>query len=290
MKTTRKYLALLFAVAFATALICLAPLRTALELNVCEGYELMKGLLFSIGKAGAMWNDQPPFHTSLLGILFRLFGPSAYVARLLQVAFAALLVWSLFKVMQEHSGLLGAAGGTILLVSTPPFIQLSCAVMLELPAMALAITSLLAWRRYVAGRSNLWLAASGSLMGFALQTKLTAALFLPVFLMEYLVWCSKAPIRLSEDNAERQPGARFINLKRQDVKSGIGRNLSRPPIIWLVSILTVVGLVYWISSERWDVFGNRIFPPERVLRMLIPVLTPADCYMRLRPCFLLLLG
>ena len=99
MKWLRKSLDCVIPIAFAAALIGLAPLRTGFELSTCEGYELMKGFLFSLGywHSDALWNDQPPLHTFMLGILFRLFGPSAYAARLLQVVFSALLVWSVQK-------------------------------------------------------------------------------------------------------------------------------------------------------------------------------------------------
>ncbi len=59
--------------------LCLkAPLRTALEFGGDEGYELMKGFLVSLGHPlyREVWNDQPPLHTELLTLLFRLFGPS----------------------------------------------------------------------------------------------------------------------------------------------------------------------------------------------------------------------
>src|SRR5438034_182075 len=110
MKGSVRYFDLLIPITFATALCCLAPLRTAFELNVCEGWEMMKGFLFSLGYAPSkeMWNDQPPLHTFFLGILFRILGPTAYVARLLQVAFATLLVWSLYKVVQKQIGRFGA--------------------------------------------------------------------------------------------------------------------------------------------------------------------------------------
>jgi 4-amino-4-deoxy-L-arabinose transferase-like glycosyltransferase len=129
----------------------------------------MKGFLFSLGywHSRELWNDQPPFHTFLLSLLFCIFGPSAYTARLLQVAFATLLVCSLHKVLHKQTGRIWAIAGILLLVSSSPFIQLSSAAMIELPAMALALAlaSFLGWRQYAETLKRRWLVLSGCAMG-----------------------------------------------------------------------------------------------------------------------------
>src|SRR5579859_5817859 len=64
------------------ALLCLvAPLGTAFQFGPDEGYEFMKAFLVSVGHPlySEIWNDQPPLHTEILALLFRLFGPSALV-------------------------------------------------------------------------------------------------------------------------------------------------------------------------------------------------------------------
>jgi len=79
---------------FGTVLCLMVPLRTALEFGADEGYELMKAFLVSLGHPlyREVWNDQPPLHTELLALLFRVFGASAYVGRLLSVGFAMALL------------------------------------------------------------------------------------------------------------------------------------------------------------------------------------------------------
>jgi len=174
---------------FGTVLCLIAPLRTALEFGGDEGYELIKGFLVGLGHPlyREVWNDQPPLHTELMGLLFRLFGPSAYVGRLLSVGFAMLLVGSLYKIVSNQSCRVGGLLAVALLMSSSFFLQLSVSVMIELPAMALALASVWAWSRYFAGKGRRCLIFSGVLFGCALQVKLTAAIFVPAFLIEYVV-------------------------------------------------------------------------------------------------------
>ncbi len=129
-------------IGFGIVLWMRAPLRTALEFGGDEGYELMKGFLVSLGHPlyREVWNDQPPLHTELLALLFRIFGPSAYVARLLSVGFAMALVAALYRMVTDHSGRVAGLIALALLVSSSSFVQLCVSVMIELPAMALALT------------------------------------------------------------------------------------------------------------------------------------------------------
>jgi dolichyl-phosphate-mannose-protein mannosyltransferase len=175
-------------VGFGVILCLAAPLRTALEFGGDEGYELMKAFLVSLGHPlyRELWNDQPPLHTELLALLFRVFGPSAFVGRLLAVGFAMLLVASLFQVVRNHSGRLAGLVAVGLLVSSSVFIHLSVSVMIELPAMALAMAAVWASTAYYAGKGKHWLVFSGVIFGCALQVKLTAVLFLPALAAEYL--------------------------------------------------------------------------------------------------------
>jgi hypothetical protein len=82
---------------FAAALMIVAPLGRAFQFGSDEGFELMKGWLVSMGHPlySQIWNDQPPLHTEFLGLVFRVFGPSAFAARCLSVAFSIALVASL---------------------------------------------------------------------------------------------------------------------------------------------------------------------------------------------------
>lgn len=176
-------------IGFGVLLFLIAPLRATLEFGVDEGYELMKAFLVSLGHPlyREIWNDHPPLHTEMVAALFRIFGPSAYVARLLSLSFATLLVGSLYKLVSYKSGRLAGLVAVGLLLSSAYFLQLSVSVMLEVPAMALATTSVLAWFKYTLSKKTYWLVLSGALFACALQIKFTAAIFLPALCVEYLI-------------------------------------------------------------------------------------------------------
>jgi len=270
MHLLRRYLNLLIAVAFGATLIVLAPLGTAFELGSCEGYELMKGTLFSLGYGPReMWNDQPPFHTFLLGVLFRAMGPSVYWARLLQVAFASLLVSCFYGVLHRQTDRVGAVAGVLLLVSTPPFLKLSAAVIIELPAMALAIASFLAWRHYVEKHRTIWLAVSACLMGVALQTKLTAVLFLPAMLTDYLLWRNR---QVSFSSAAPTVSRERERNSRHGLKCLLARlpgafrpflclpcSKKKPVLIWLMSLAAVFTLIALAFGESMHIFWKSHF-------------------------------
>ncbi len=173
---------------FGTILFFAVPLQTALELSGDEGYELMKALLVSRDYPLylSVWSDQPPVFTELLALLFRVFGASAFVGRLLILCFAMTLVWMLWKLVSNSFGLAAGLIATALLVSSSTFLQQSVAPMTELPATTLALASLLSASRYDTTRRMRWLALSGVLFGCALQVKLTSAIFLPAMGVAYL--------------------------------------------------------------------------------------------------------
>ncbi len=173
---------------FGVTLCLCVPLRTALEFGGDEGYELMKGFLVSLGHPlyREVWNDQPPLHTELLALLFGLFDASAGVGRGLSVGFAMVLVAALYRLVSERSGRVAGLVAVGLLVASSSFLQLSVSVMLELPAMALALAAVWAGSNYFAGTGRRWLVFSGVLFGCALQVKLTAAIFLPALAAEFL--------------------------------------------------------------------------------------------------------
>ena len=196
-RTTDRALEWLVPTAFGVVLCLVVPLRTGLQFGGDEGYELMKAFLISLGHPlySEIWNDQPPLHTELLALLFTLFGPTAYVARLLSVGFAVMFVAVLYRLVRRESGRTTGLVAVGLLVSSAFFLQLSVSVMLELPAMAVALAAVLGWRKYFSGEGKCWLMLSGVLFGCALQVKLTAGIFAPALIVDYFVrqtsWYSK---------------------------------------------------------------------------------------------------
>ncbi len=173
---------------FGAVLFLAVPLRTALELSTDEGYELMKAMLVSRGHPlyASVWSDHPPVFTQLLALLFRTFEPSAYVGRLLILCFAVALVWTLSKLVSRSFGWVGGLTATVLIASSSTFLEQSVAPMIELPAITLALASVLAASAYCSTRRLAWLVLSGALFGCALQVKLTSATLLPALTVAYL--------------------------------------------------------------------------------------------------------
>ncbi len=173
--------------AFGLALCIVAPLGSALQFGSDEGFELMKAFLVSQGHPlyTEIWNDQPPFHTEIVAALFRLFGPSAGAARLLSVVFAVVYLSSIYGLAASRSGRVAGLLAVLLAGASPVFIRLSVSVMLELPAMALALASLWMLLKYCDTGSRGWLLLSGLLFGCALQVKFTAAIFVPALAAQF---------------------------------------------------------------------------------------------------------
>lgn len=181
--------------AFGLALILLTPWPTALQFGQDEGFELMKAWLVSRGHPlyGAFWNDQPPLHTEILALLFRLFGPSAGMGRLLSLGFAMLLVAALHHLVRRNANRTAGWVAVLLLTSSSGFVELSLSTMLELPAFALGLASVWSWTRWEDVRARKWLVLSGVLLALALQVKLTAALWLPGLLAVWLMAENPSP-------------------------------------------------------------------------------------------------
>lgn len=185
-----------WALAFAAALCLLIPIGGAFQLGEDEGIELMKAYLCSSGYSlyERIWNDQPPLHTAILSGLFSVFGPSVLAARMLALGIGSLLVGVLYELVRRKSGHLAAIVTLVVFLSWHDAMPLMISVMLEPAAMAFALLSCLL-AQIANDRTNsdyggvqrsrrvlLFIAVSGGAMGLALQTKLTAGLFVPALL------------------------------------------------------------------------------------------------------------
>lgn len=165
------------------------PLRHAVKIGADEGFELLKGMMVARGfhLYIPLWNDQPPLHTLIVAGTFRLLGPSAFVARLVTVAFALLLLFSLVFLICRAEGSRTALLSALLLFCAPWFLILATSAMLELPAVAAGYCSaavLLCPARFPSQRRVF---ASGLIFGVALMIKLTAALLAPGILVSMFV-------------------------------------------------------------------------------------------------------
>lgn len=146
----------------------------------------MKGLLWERGFSSyaQVWNDQPPLFTAILGICFKLFGPTIGNARALAAFFGVSLLAAITVLVNRRAGPLAAAVALFCLLAAPHVLELSLSVMLEVPAIGTALWAFWPVFRWHQSRESAWLALSGVLMAAALQMKLTAAIAMPALAVE----------------------------------------------------------------------------------------------------------
>jgi 4-amino-4-deoxy-L-arabinose transferase-like glycosyltransferase len=168
--------------------ICFMPLEQAFRFDNDEGLELIKASLYSEGFSlyTQIWNDQPPLLTVLLSHWFDLFGKSIFAGRLLILSFSTMLIWSFCQTLRLSLGSLSALVGTLLLVLSYQFLQLSVSVMFGLPALALAMLSVYTLMLHKRKPHKGLIVASGGLLALSLQTKLFTIFIIPLLIFELL--------------------------------------------------------------------------------------------------------
>ncbi len=168
---------------------CWSTIGSGFQLGGDEHYEVTKSFLWSEGFKlyHEIWNDQPPLLTVLQGSLFKGFGVYAVLARGLALAFGALLAAGLFRLVRKSLGVPAAFGALFSLLAAPHVFELSLSPMSEVPAFAVGLGALGAIRRWDKDGRGVWLAISGLILAFALEIKLTAALFAPALGLELAI-------------------------------------------------------------------------------------------------------
>lgn len=161
-----------------------------IEIGGDEYFAVNKALLWTRGYSlySQIWDNQPPFHTMLLGVAFKYLGTSIGVARFLSACFGFLLILALFLIVKKRCGTIASIIAVFVLITAPYMFGLTVSVMPELPAMTTALWS--AWSLFLwaeNGRPR-WLVLSGALMASALQFKLTAAILIPPILIELFLF------------------------------------------------------------------------------------------------------
>jgi len=193
------------------------PIRTTVQIGADEGFELAKATLCLNGYKlySDVWCDHPPLHTSLITEAVKYINSSVAGPRLVTIGFAALLIASVFLIAFRlgsltvvghgvltappphsdriglgavrtprptinESGLLCGVITTVLLIASPGFLELSSSCMMEIPALAPAVTALcvLFWNG-----SRSWYIGpviAGLLFGISLEMKILGLLLYPV--------------------------------------------------------------------------------------------------------------
>jgi hypothetical protein len=163
--------------------------RSRFQFDNDEGVFLMQGMLFERGYAlyDPVWMDQTPLLPALLAAGFRIAGYKVGLARLLIAGFSSLLIGGVFHFLRRGPGLWAAVAGTVILFFSPLYLVLSVSVMNGLPAIALAVLSLVALDRWHRSEDPAALALSGFLMALSVSIKLFTAFLIPLYCAGLLV-------------------------------------------------------------------------------------------------------
>lgn len=177
-----------------------APHLVPEDFDYDEGINLMKALLYhhGYGLYEDIWSDQPPLLTALLSWWFVLWGHSVAAARVLIILFSCLLLWGFYLAVRTSVSAPAASVAVALLIISEYYLRLSGAVMVGLPALAMATTAV---ALLVTGRAGVWrVLGSAAVMALALQIKLVVALLIPAVVVHLLSIGAQTEIRRSKKN------------------------------------------------------------------------------------------
>lgn len=172
--------------AFFLGVLAFLPLGRLFQIDFDEGINLMKAVLYAQGFPlyAQIWSDQPPLYTVFLSHWLHAFGPSILMMRLLTLIFATVLVGAFSQIIHKFLGARIAIVSVILLSASFGFLGMSAAVMVGLPAMALAMVSIYCWFLYQE-KARLWLVVlSGICFGLSLQIKMFTLFLAPLLLLQ----------------------------------------------------------------------------------------------------------
>lgn len=180
---------ILLALAFLFAMLSFFPFRVRLAYDPDEGIELMKAALVARGHPlyESTWSDQPPMFTLMLAGWMGLFGLQVIPARVLTLLLSALLLWAAAELLRRVVSAPQAALGAVLIVLLPYYVRLSASVMAGLPAIALAMLSLLNLILWHQRGGRKWLVFSALALGISVYIKLFTAFLAPIFISGLLI-------------------------------------------------------------------------------------------------------
>jgi hypothetical protein len=195
----------------------------------------MKAMLVSRGYRlySQIWSDQPPVDTLVRAAVFMITGPSTMAARVVTALFATLLIWAILNLVARLHSMRAALAAVTMLAVSAWFARLSCAVMIGLPALALAVTSLNLLSRWIMRPHWLLLLASGVVMAAGIETKLFAAIAIPAAVT--LIW-------LARGHGDNRGTSRFAATS-----------------LWLGAVLVCCGVMYAIFRPPMD----QVIEPHR---------------------------
>jgi len=224
----RRSLSFLLPISFLVIVLTCVRFANVFEYNIDEGLYTMRAYLYTKGYAlyKDIWMDQPPLLVLVLSGLFKIFGPSMYLARLLTVLFSTLLLWAVYQIISKTQNTLSAlwAVGAIILSSF--YLQFSVAVVSTVPSIALAMLSIYGIVLYQESYKKRYLIFSGGVFGLALMIKFFAVIFLPGIIAEVLMF-------------ERKKRASGENLFARSMSASMQ---------WLVTFSVVVLYIAFVAA------------------------------------------
>jgi hypothetical protein len=134
-----------------------------------------------------VYSPSPPLFTLSVAVAFKIWGNSVEVARTVIVAYSALGLLAAALLAREIRGRIASLAVVLLLFFSPEYFRLSRVTMSEVPAVSLALISVVAllvyWRR---GRKG-WLILSGLALAASLLVKLVTLFALPLPIMAVIL-------------------------------------------------------------------------------------------------------
>ncbi len=214
---------------FLAAMFYFSGFAGVFEYNTDEGMNLERASLHASGFSlyRDIWMDAPPMLVLLLSGLFKIFGGSVFVARLLILIFSGLLLWAVFRSISLSGNVFSAVLAVVLIVFSSFYARLSVSVMAGLPAISLAAMAVYSLLLYSKKGSKAFLFISACLFGCGLQMKFFVIVFLPAIILELFLL-----------EKEKQPGT--------------GRDLKFFPILLWVGFLVIAYLLVIVISGGVD--------------------------------------
>jgi 4-amino-4-deoxy-L-arabinose transferase-like glycosyltransferase len=264
------------------------PLGTAVQIGADEGFELAKATLCLKGHRlyTEVWNDQPPLHTFLVTQILKHLSRSALGPRVLTIAFSLLLLSAIFIIALRVHGVAVACLATAFVIVSPGFIELSSSCMLEIPALAMAVTAVCLLIIWPPRRSLLSEVVAGAVFGLGLQMKLVPVIYLPLIaLLIYLRYQRAAnPLKRMFASLLVLGGSLAVAFVTADLLIEQGTYLIHFQQSWSSHFGSAKSFEYGSASEhpfQWIVLAKNwdtTIPALTGLALLIPLAKiPAPC-------------
>jgi len=140
----------------------------------------------------------PPFFALVEGMVFLLFGISLVVARLTVLGFALLAAWMWYRLVKMIYSETVAFYSGLLILTTPLIVLWSREVMLEMPTLALIITSIYFFYGFAELGKRKHAYYAGLFLSLSVLTKQPAIFLFPMFL-SYLALTKKLRLLLNKE-------------------------------------------------------------------------------------------